>query len=193
MEGTAMKVRLAVFLLSLILVGGCIIKPYLPVPDTAYSVENRYAIVQLDSLQIFVRPQIYSGEAQAVGADFFNLHIRVKNISDKPVTLKDKGFSVIANSRQYDYVPLQVVLGSIQTLYLMSQYGDPFSATQSDTQNQNLQQAREQYLELVDNYFSFGGILPGGIKEGYLFFDDNIERYDSFSIDALGTQVIFQK
>lgn len=188
-----MKVSLTLLMLSVLLLGGCIIKPYLPVPDPAYSVENRYAILHSDSLQIFVRPQSYSGEAQAVGADFFNLYIRVKNISDRPVALKDTGFSVIANSRQYDYIPLQVVLGSIQSLYLMSQYQDPFSATQPDTQNQNLILAREQYLELVKNYFSFGDILPGGIKEGYLFFDDNIERYDSFSLDVLGTRVAFRK
>ena len=183
----------AALALPVLMLSGCLLKPYLPAPDAAYAVEGRYAIVQNDSLAIYLRPPVYSGEAQEIGADFFTLQMRVRNTSSRPIRLEQQGFSILAGQLQYDYIPLQVVLGSVQTLYLLSQYEDPFAPTQPDRQNQTLQNTRTQYLELVDSYFSFGDILPGGIKEGYLFYSDNIEREDRIAVDVLGTSVRFEK
>lgn len=183
----------AALALSVLLFGGCLLKPYLPAPDASYAVEGRYAIVQNDSLAIYLRPQGYSGEAQEIGADFFTLHLRVRNTTSRPIRLGKQGFSILAGQLQYDYIPLQVVLGSVQTLYLVSQYEDPFAPTQPERQNQTMQSARTQYLELVDNYFSFGDILPGGVKEGYLFYSESVDRENRIAVDVLGTSVRFEK
>ncbi len=186
---------LSLLLLSLALLnGGCLLKPWLPAPDPAYSVENRFAILQTDSLIILVRPQVYSGDAQPVSSDYFNIYLRVRNISGRPIALAASNFSLIAGQRQYDYIPLPVVLGGIPTQYLSDPFEfDPFNPSANQSATGNLQQAREQYLELVNNYFSFGDILPGGVKEGYLFYDETVNRQKSFILDALGTRITFQR
>ncbi|MBW6514515.1 MAG: hypothetical protein K0B87_07150 [Candidatus Syntrophosphaera sp.] len=188
-----MKIPKLLPLLPLLLLGSCLLKPYVPVPDPAYGVENRFAIVQVGDLTIYVRAQPYSGEAQPVSSNFFTLYLRVRNNSSLPVTLDRNSFSVIAAQQQYDHIPLQLVLGSIGASYRFSQLDDPFATPFSEAQDQYWIKAQEQYFELMHNYFSFGEVLPGGIKEGYLFYNDRIARQSSFFFDALGTQVFFSR
>lgn len=188
-----MKYILTPLLLLFLLLSGCLVKPYIPVPDLSYSVENRFAIVQKEDLNLYVRPQIYNGEAQSVSSNFFTLYLRVKNNSTQTVALDPKSFSVIASEQQFDYIPLQLVLGSIGSTHRFSQYEDPFAQAFPETQDQYWQQAQDHYFELMNNYFSFGEILPGGIKEGYLFYNGRVRQADSFLLDAFGTRVTFSR
>lgn len=170
--------------------GGCLLKPYAPLPSADYMVEERWAIIDSDSLTLYVRPQLYSGDAQAVAANFFTVYLRVKNKSARPLSLSSSGFSIIMQ-QQYDHIPLAIVLGSLQSGTFLNQYEDPFSPPTPETQNQALEKAREQYFELVNSSFSFGDILPGGVKEGFLFYNERIGSADAFELDALGTRVRF--
>jgi len=52
---------------------------------------------------------------------------------------------------------------------------------------------QEMYYELVNNAFPWGELLPGGIKEGYLFYNKDIASANNFVIDVLGHSVTFQK
>lgn len=93
---------------SLLWLGGCLIKPFSPVPGGRYGIENRFAIVQADSLQVILRPQSYSGDAQDTASSFMPVFLRVKNTSGKPVNVDPASFSLTANGKQYDYVPLEL-------------------------------------------------------------------------------------
>lgn len=102
---------------------------------------------------------------------------------------------MIAGDQQYDYIPLQFVLGSIRHINLESQFQfeDVFEQAFPPEQDRYLAEAREQYLDLVNNYFSFGTILPRGEKQGYLFYDERVGRLSSFDLDVLGTKVSFSR
>ncbi len=185
---------IALILLTGLLLAACALRPYQPVPDSGYAIENRYAIVQADSLLIILRPQAYTGNAQSVNNNFFTLYLRVRNLGRAPVRLARESFGIIADGDQYDYFPLELVLGSIQSNYWLTQYEDPF-ALPGTVQNQTLSQekAQEQYFELLNNYFSFGDILPGGSKEGYLFYNRRVNNSRQFSVDVRGREVVFRR
>lgn len=174
-----MKAQMLLLTLTMLVLGGCLVKPWAPTPSGTYSVEDRWAIVDAESLTVFVRPQIYTGNTQGVASNFFTLFVRIKNTSNRTVSLNRSSFGIIANQQQYDPVPLQIVLGSLPGAYLSSYYEDPFSTDQQAALNQSIESAREQYFELLNRYFSFGDILPGGMKEGYLFYNGAIERLES--------------
>lgn len=180
---------------SLLWLGGCLIKPYSPVPGGQYGIENRFAIVQADSLQVILRPQSYSGDAQDTASSFMPVFLRVKNTSGRPVTVDPASFSLTANGKQYDYVPLELVLGSIKTSYQLTYYDDPLALNSSDirSREENLERAREQYYELLNSYFSFGRILPGGYKEGYLFYNYRAGDARTLILDVMGTPVTFER
>ncbi|MDZ4181359.1 MAG: hypothetical protein U1B83_00680 [Candidatus Cloacimonadaceae bacterium] len=174
----------------LISLSACIVRPYVPVPDPDYTSEDRWAVVLSDSLIIALRPQAYPGNASNVNNNFFTVLLRVKNISGKTVNLSKGSFSIIADDRQHDFIPLELVLGSMQSSFVFENYEDPFAINPPAT---NYDKAREQYFEVLNSYFSFGDILPGGMKEGYLFYNRNIRGSKSFSVDVLSAPVRFSK
>lgn len=177
---------LAVAVLGL---GGCLLKPFTPVPSPDYTVEERWAVLDTDSLTLFVRPQAYSGDARSVASSFFTLFLQVKNKSAQPLSLSRGDFSVTVNQQQFDHIPLSIVLGSLQSGYYLDQYDDPFEPVTPELQDQALERARTQYFELVNSYFSFGDILPGGMKQGYLFYDHRIGGAQGFEFNALGASI----
>ncbi len=188
-----MKRSTLVCILVFLALGGCLLKPYVPLSSPDYGVEESWAIVDNDSLTLFVRPQIYTGDAQPVASNFFSVYVQVKNKSARPLSLNRSGFSVTVDQQQFDPVPLSIVLGGFQSGYYPSTDEDPFAPQTLEQQNQTLANAREQYFELVNSYFSFGDILPGGTKAGFLFYNDWIGRVDSFEFDAFGIPVRFAR
>lgn len=178
---------------ALLLLSGCLLKPYVPVPGAAYRVEDRYAVVQKDSLLLILRPQSYTGDAQSISSNFFSFYLRVKNVSAVPVSVDPANFSLTAGGRQFDYIPLELVLGSIQTNFSPNLFEDPFNTATPEERDRDLQRAREQYYELMNSYFSFGKILPGGSKEGFLFYNSRAGNSRSIGFDALGTRVVFER
>ena len=180
-----------IFIISVLFLYGCAIKPYIPVPGDFYIKEADWAIINTDSLDIFVHPQSYYGVAQNTVSSYFTLYVRVKNKSKKNILLNRSSFSILAGNQQFDYIPLEIILGSLQNYSLLRHYQDPFASPIPSNYDRYLQEVQQQYIELVNSYFSFGDILPGGSKEGYLFYDKKIEQYDSFELDVLGIKIKF--
>jgi hypothetical protein len=150
--------------------------------------------VKGDSLLIILRAQDYPGNVQTVNGNFFTLYLQIRNQGKATRRLAMESFGILADGRQYDFVPLELVLGSLQSSYLLSQYEDPFTAPNPvPSQPYTQDQYQEQYFELLNNYFSFGDILPGGSKEGFLFYNRRVGNARQFSVDALGRQVIFRR
>jgi hypothetical protein len=179
------------FITLLFLVAGCTVKPYVPVPGDFYTKEADWGIVSTDSLDIFVHPQSYYGLAQNSASSYFTLYVRVKNKSSKNISLNRSSFSILAENQQFDYIPLEIILGSLQNYSSLRHYQDPFASPLPSDYEKYLQEVQQQYLELVNSYFSFGDLLPGGSKEGYLFYDKKIERYNSFELDVWGVKIKF--
>ena len=174
----------------LLLLAGCALSTYRPVAGD-YMVEDGFAIVHQDSMVIAVRPQAYRGSYREMDSNFFPMYVMVKNISGSRLNLPPQGFSLVADGRQYDYVPLDYILGSYRENLLLEQWDDPFNPDPllEESREQNL----ESYYELMAAYFSFGELQPGASKEGYLFYNKAVRRAQNLEFDAMGTVLNFSK
>jgi len=177
----------AVILLS----GACSVKYYLPSPGVP--AENRFAIVKADSLVLAIRPQNYVGNNQQLNNRFFSILIRVKNNGFAKRRIEPGSFSILVNERQYDHIPLDYLLADLRQASLLSNYQDPFALADDQTYIKEDSRQQELYYELIANSFSFGEILPGAIKEGYLFYNNKIDSADGFTVDVLGNSTGFIK
>jgi len=173
----------------------CVMRPWQPLNGSGYGVEKHYAIVANDSLLIAVRPLAYSGTAANVSSNFFTLWVQTRNLSKRTVSLNRSSFGVISGGRQYDFVPLEFVLGSLRSGYLIAEFEDPFNSDPLSPSNleRNNEKYNEAYFEVLNSHFSFGDLLPGGMKEGYLFYNNDIGSARTFSVDIFGTRVDFAR
>jgi len=174
---------------ALLLSGACSVRYYMPV-DTNAS-ENRFAVLRSDSLLIVLRPQSYSGAYSELNNRFFPVFIRIKNTGNNRIKLGDNSFSILAGDLQYDPIPLEFLLANLRDSILLNNYTDPFDATSTGISLINSNKEQEFYYEVLNNTFSFGDLLPGGTKEGYLFYNRNIFSSPSWTIDVLGQSVGF--
>lgn len=185
-----MKFMLLIGLVCLVLLaGGCASRYWQPDVSSGIAVENRYAVISTDSLLIAIRPQAYSGNAQSVNSNFFTLHLQVRNLTKSTLRLPRQSFGIVASGRQFDPIPLEYVIGSVQTNYKLTDFEDPFSPDpQSDSA---VQKYREDYFELLNSHFSFGDLLPGGSKEGFLFYSVAAGSQPALEVDVWGWMIGF--
>jgi len=183
--------RLILILPVLLAITACVPRYYVPIPGDGISREEQYAVLRTDSLLVAVRPQAYPGGGGDFANRFFSIRVIVRNLRTRTMHLGSNSFAILAGGRQYDYYPLQFVLTNLQTSYLLENglmFEDP-SEPQLLPSAQDRQQ--EYALELMAEYMSFGDLLPGGRKEGFLFYDQKLGSTDAFSIDVLGKRVDF--
>jgi len=187
-SGTTLKILTISLLLSLLT--ACAVKAYKLVPGDYHS-EEGYAIIRTDSLQIAIRPESYRGGFRDANSQFFPVRLQVRNISARRINLAPSSFSILAEDRQYDYIPLDYVLSSSQSRFYLDDWQDPFITDPQVLQDR--ERKLDDYYELLSNYFSFGELLPGAGKDGYLFYPRAVSRHDSISIDVLGRWVQFKR
>lgn len=180
-----MLIPAAVILLS----GACTIRQYVPAPGVA--TESRYALAKVDSLLFAIRPQSYSGANGAVGNRFFPIYLRVKNTGMQKRRIETGSFGIIAGGQQFDSVPLELILANMRQASLLKDYQNPFAISDDNTIVRDEQKEQDAYYDLISNSFSFGELLPGAIKEGYLFYDSRLDGVAAFEMDVLGKRVGF--
>lgn len=181
----SMLIPTAVLLLS----GACSIRQYVPAPGVAS--ESHYALVKADSLLFAIRPQSYNGANGAVGNRFFPVYLRVKNTGQQKRMIARGSFSIIAQGHQFDAVPVELILANMRQASLLKDYQNPFAVSEDDPIIRDEQRDQDAYYDLISNSFSFGELLPGAIKEGYLFYDNRVDAADSFEMDVLGKSIGF--
>lgn len=175
----------------LLLSGACSTAQYYPAPGTI--TEDHFALVRADSLLVAVRPQAYQGSYQDLNHRFFPVLLRIKNSSTQKVQVRKGSFAILADGKQFDPIPTELILANMRQNHLLQTYEDPFTILEADDFSLTRTSDEDQYYEVLNNSFSFGELLPGGLKEGYLFYHERVSHADSFSIDILGTTVIFEK
>lgn len=174
-------------LVILLLLAGCAVKRFQPAAGD-YLIEDRFAIVRTDSLVIAIRPQAYRSPNGTLNDKSFSLYLRVQNISQKSITLPENIFPVLVNGRQFSPFPLQwMMISTKQPTYWGWQ--DPLNPVQE--QEKTWLQREEDRYDMMADAFSFGEILPGARKEGFLFYQDDISYADSIAVDVFGQRVGF--
>ncbi len=187
------KTILALILLfsGVLFLAGCAPKLWLPKASPDYVVEEGWAIVKTDSLTLFTKVKPYSANSSRLSSDYFAIFVRVKNTSGKTVALRREAFALHTSEQTLYPLPLQTVAGSLDRRGFM----DPFSETMLEEKPQDWEERelalQEQYLRLADNFFGFGNILPGGSKEGWLFFDLRAGNQNAVSLELPSGSVEF--
>lgn len=183
------KALLAV--LMILILGACSVGYYIPISSDKVTTEDRYAIIRTDSLLIAVRPYYYPDTGNSYSSRFFSIYLQVRNNSSQNRVLSPGSFSILADGRQFDYIPLQLILSSTQSSLFLDQ-GNWFAEPSlfPDTTDP-YEKDREHALELINNYFSFGDLIPGGRKEGFLFYNRDLQNKRQITIDVFGTPVSF--
>ena len=171
----------------LLLLAGCAVKRFQPAAGN-YIIEDRFAIVRTDSLIVAIRPLSYRSPNNSLNADFFSLFLRVQNISAKSIELPPNSMQILINGKQYSYLPLNYLMLS-QPYYQYPFWPDPLSPL-SEQEKSWMQREEDRYALFADA-FSFGELLAGARKEGYLFYDDDVSFADSLSVNVFGQQVNF--
>lgn len=183
--------KLILMIATAILLGSCATGAYHPRGGQGVQTEAGFALIRTDSLLVAVRPRAYPNSSNTFAQRFFSVAIHVRNLSSRPQSISSASFSILADGMQYDYIPLSLVLGNLRNYNLLNRddlftdfdpipdLGDPYDKEQ------------EYALELINSYFSFGDLLPGGRKEGYLFYNINIAKSRSIQIEALGHSFVF--
>lgn len=190
-----MKAVLALMLLfsAALILTACAPKVWLPKALPDYSVEEGWAIVKTDSLTLFAKVKPYSVNSNRLSADFFEVFLRVRNTSGETVPLMRKAF-VLRTSQQVLFpLPLQTVAESLNRGTLLEPFAEDFFDEKPRDWEERERMLQEQYLRLADNYFGFGNILPGGSKEGWLFFDLRAGSQNAVILELPGGSVEFTR
>lgn len=182
-------IKILLPIVVLLLSGACSIHYYVPV-DTVAS-EDRFAVIRTDSLAIVLRPQSWNGSYSELNNRFFPVFIRIMNTGNNRIKLNEDSFSILANGMQYDPIPLEFLLANLRDSILLKNYNDPFGTTTTDLSLTNINKEQEFYYEVLNNTLSFGDLLPGGTKEGYLFYNRSVSASSSWTIDVMGQSIGF--
>lgn len=174
----------------LLILAACAGPAWQPVSGDYY-IEESYAIIHTDSLQIALKPRAYRGSYQDANSRYFPVYIKVSNSSQSRITLLPNSLVILADGKQYDPIPLEYVLARLRDQIYFENWQEPFSEDPLITENR--ERDLDQYYELMGEYFNFGELLPSASKEGFLFYPLAAGRADSLRIDAWGHMVHFTR
>jgi len=187
-----MLIRSGVLLLLLLLTA-CSINRWHPVSKEDYSVDQNWAVLANDSLVIAISPERIKDSEAELGDRFFSIYIKVRNLSQRSISLWDYGYSIISGGRQYDPIPLEHVLGSLRVNQALFQTEDIFETDPFAPDPFNTEKYDEAYFAILNSYFNASKLLPGGTKEGYLFYNRAINSKKHLMIELGEVMVEFQK
>lgn len=185
---TTRTIQKSSIILVFLVLAGCAIKRFQPAPGD-YIIEDSFAIVRTDTLIVAIRPQYYRApNSSNLASDSFSLYLRVQNISKRNINLSGNQFQIIVADRQYSPIPIEYLMISFSPVPLWN-WQDPLNPISE--QEKSWQQVEEDRYHLLASSFSFGEILSGARKEGFLFYDAQISRADSIAVNVLGQRVGF--
>lgn len=180
-------------LLVLLLLTACSANRWHPVSKEDYSVDKKWAVLANDSLVIAVSPTRFKDSDVDLDNRFFSIYLKVRNLSQRSISLWDYGYSIISDGRQYDPIPLEHVLGSLRMNQALYQSVDIFDTIVFDQDPSETEKYDDAYFSILNSYFNASKLLPGGTKEGYLFYDRAINSKKHLMIELGDVMVEFQK
>jgi len=146
--------------------------------------------MRTDSLSIAICPQAWQGEPTDLNSNYFCVYVQIRNYSKTARMIDMDAFAILVDGEQYDPIALQTVLLGYQVKPFLEEFNQPFMA---DRVNVNPEGQRQTNAVLVQESYSFGSLVAGGTKRGYLFFDRRLGREALITIRALGRDIVFGK
>lgn len=183
------KIRFVLAVVFIVLTA-CANNSLIPIAGNGSTIEDGYAVMRTDSLLIAIRPQVMYGSQSSYRPKFFSVYLRIKNTSNRSLTLDSKHIKAISEGMQFDPIPLQHILSTVQKDMLLNQYDDLFSQESTPDIRGNQQQV---VSDLINGYYSFGDILPGTTKIGYVFFNPNLQKANRLQFYVFGSMIYFAR
>lgn len=180
-------------LFLLLLLTACSANKWSPVSKEEYGIDKNWAVLSNDSLIVAISPARFKATDVELDSRFFGIYIKVRNLSQRNINLWDYGYSIVSDGRQYDPIPLEHVLGSLKVNHVLFQTEDPFDSDPFNSDPFNTEKYDEAYFSILNSYFNASKLLPGGSKEGYLFYDRAINSKKHLMIELGDVMVEFTK
>ena len=180
-------------LLVLMLLSACSVNRWHPVSKEEYGIDKNWAVLTNDSLLIAVSPARFKDSDVDLEGRFFSVYLKVRNLTQRSINLSDYGYAIVSNGRQYDPIPLEHVLGSLRMNQALYQSVDIFETVIFDMEPGEADKYDDAYFAILNSYFNVSKLLPGGSKEGYLFYDRAISSKKHLMIELGDVMVEFEK
>ncbi len=161
--------KIIYFFILLFLLTSCAIN-YRPIPSKNIKISQDYAILKTKNYTLIIQYKYWIKTPQNLSDYFTTFYLTLINKSDKPINVEPNDIYLIdQNGKQYDIVP-------IEDIYNLMFSKDTNLQLLFDEKNQqeyqNLLQERQDAKRNIMNYsFSFGKLMVGAKKTGYIFFN----------------------
>ena len=159
---------ISVFILFVLLTS-CVTN-YRPLPGKHIKVSDKYAIIKTKSYTAIIDYRYWVKEPQNLSDYFTTFYLTGINNSNKPITIKPSDIYLIdQNGKQYDVVPIEEVY---HLLFAGQENMQMIYEQKDETEYKNMILERQESRKNIMSYsFSFGKLLVGAKKTGYLFFN----------------------
>lgn len=180
-------------LLVLMLLSACSVNRWHPVSKAEYTTDKNWAVLTNDSLLIAVSPARFKESDVDLDGRFFSIYLKVRNLTQRNINISDYGYAIVSNGRQYDPIPVEHVLGSLRTNLALYQSVELFETLTFSQETTDVEKYDDAYFAILNSYFNASKLLPGGSKEGYLFYDRAISSKKHLMIELGDVMVEFEK
>ncbi len=173
--------------LLLVIISSCAIN-YQPVPQPGVLISENYAILKKTDYTLIVEYRYWIKTPQNLSDYFTTFYITVINKSKKVLNISPADIYLLdENGKQYDVVPIEDIYNLIFT-------GEENIKLLFDEKDENeyknmLYEKQEAKKNIMNYSFSFGKLVKGAKKTGYVFFNklpaDNRKCKIIFKGDAI--------
>jgi hypothetical protein len=164
----------------MVIISSCTIK-YIPVKSENVIITDDYAVIKTKGWTFAAENKYWIKEPQNLTDYFTTFNIQVKNRQNKDMEIKSSDISLLdEDGNQFDVVSLDYIeklLLPKQLEYLVisnieNEENEKLTDTQQlfEDQRRILEEWREAKKNLITYSLSFGKIIPGAKKSGFIFF-----------------------
>jgi len=163
---------------------------YAPQISERVKIVDNYAVIQNEEVLFAVAPQLWTKDPQEVSNYYTTLYLTVKNQTKETITVHPNEIKILDEERnQYDVQSVE----KVSEIFL---WNDPFFdrfAPFNDKFEKSLNDRTLARANIYQDAFSFGDIMPGAKKSGYLFFNKLPTKNKQLTVIFDGEEIVFTR
>lgn len=165
-KGTFMK---KIFILMFAIIAASCATNYVPLPSKKITVSENYALLKTKHYTLIIDYRYWIKEPQNLTDFFTTFYVSIYNNTKQNIIVKPSDFHLVdEDGKQYDIVPIKDIYR------IMIPQDDNFNLLTEDKNKNNnniIEKRQEARRNIMDYSLSYGKIMPGAKKTGYIFFN----------------------